>query len=301
MQKTTRNAFTQKGAEVQKVDQSGIWAYVESSYLNPDFDSACEGYEVDNGEGRIISVARWIYRCKRLLRKSNHIAVSVDNGEVLEPCYLVEPSSEDRLQDKTLVWLEPLPQLNGYVMIPGGLSHCGEGYGYYGYGSGSESGLGSSFLDCDSLLNCLCIEKNSEGRVTGLFVKKPDGNLVELAECDDFFDCTTYGVYTADYHFQINGEEFSGTVGLGYNALGHNIRIKFAIRTQSFISQDNPYGIVWIIIYIRSWWRNIWGRLPVWILVTDYFEYVRYCELGEDDLDIIRLSLIHISEPTRPY
>jgi hypothetical protein len=180
MQKATRNTFTQKGAEIQKINQSGIWAYVESSYLNPDFDSACNGYETSDGEGKIVSVAKWIYRCKRLLKKSNHIAVSIDNGEVLEPCYLIEPSSDDRLQDNTLVWLEPLPQLNGYVIIPGGPSHCGEVYGYYGYGS---ENLGSSLLECEDLAKCLCVKKNDQGHVTGVFIKTKDIRLVEIREC----------------------------------------------------------------------------------------------------------------------
>ena len=285
MQKATRSIFTQKGSEVQKINQSGIWAYVESSYPNPDFDSACNGYELGEGEGKIISVAKWIYRCKRLLRKSNHVAVSVDNGEVLEPCYLIEPSSEDRLQDKTLVWLEPLPQLNGYVIIPGGTSQCGEGYGSgSGLGPGSSLGSNPSLGDCDSLLNCLCVAKDSEGRVTGLFVKKPNGNLVEMGECYYPFDCIASGVYTADYHFQINGEEFSGTSNLSYHS---GNQVIFPIATQSFRSENNPFGIVYVRIYFPRYWRDIWGRPFANIVVSDYYDWVRYCVLREDDLDVV--------------
>jgi len=231
MQKATRNTFTQKGAEVQKIDQGGIWAYIVSSYLNPDFESACHGRDVIDEEDRIISAAKWIYRCKRLLKKSKHIIVSIDNGEILEPCYFIEPSSETRLQDKTLVWLEPLPQLNGYLVIPGGLSQC-EGYDYgsyvsydlyglYGSGSGQSGyGLGSGLVDCDSLLNCLCVQKNSQGKVTGVFVRKNDGSLVEIGICSTGggsgsgmeWCCPPDGTeYVLEYNFSVFGKSYSGT------------------------------------------------------------------------------------------
>ena len=107
MQRATRGHFTQKGADVQKIDQGGIWAYIDSSYKNPNFDEACNDFDKKDGDDTIISVARWVYKCRRLLRKSKHIIVSIDNGEILEPCYFVEPSSESRLPNETLVWLEP--------------------------------------------------------------------------------------------------------------------------------------------------------------------------------------------------
>jgi len=264
MQKATRNTFTQKGFEVQKINQSGIWAYVESSYLNPDFDSACNNYELGEGEGRIISVARWIYRCKRLLRKSNHIAVSVDNGEVLEPCYLIEPSSEERLQDKTLVWLEPLPQLNGYVIIPGGLSRCGEGYG-------------SSFLDCDSLLNCLCVTKTSYGNVTGLFVKKYDGRLEEVEDCYYYVSdaCGIFLPLVADFRIEINGEQYSGVV---LSASRDHFELRF------FTILESP-SMGRFSLGISGYYNHENGR--GYFTITLYSRGGFYCRLGENDLDVL--------------
>jgi len=284
MQKATRNAFTQKGFEVQKINQSGIWAYVESSYLNPDFDSACNGYEVGEGEGRIISVAKWIYRCKRLLRKSNHIAVSVDNGEVLEPCYLIEPSSDDRLQDKTLVWLEPLPQLNGYVIIPGGLSHCGEGYGYYGYGSGWESGIGSGLSDCDRLLNCLCVNKNNEGIVTDLLVKKPSGALVTAIRwCGEGYICDFWGPYFIEYQLETSsGERLEGATRWLWGGAGLFITI---LRTST-------WGVVQLKFYTRepSWLTE--GKSRAWISVERYPDAPidPFCVLYPEDIDSLTVG-----------
>jgi len=281
MQKATRNTFTQKGSEVQKIIQSGIWAYVESSYLNPNFDSACNGYEVGEGEGRIISVAKWIYRCKRLLRKSNHIAVSVDNGEVLEPCYLIEPSSDDRLQDKTLVWLEPLPQLNGYVIIPGGTSQCGEGYGSgSGLGPGSSIGSNPSLGDCDSLLNCLCVEKNSEGRVTGLFVKKSNGILEEVGACHLFYTpCFIWGPYVADYQIQVAGEQHSGT-------MMHRGRYDFNFEDR-IVSQ--LFSRFTTISLVGDFYRNpdrSFGELDVFFIqLLDPYSF--NCVLRKNDVDIV--------------
>ena len=202
MQKATRNTFIQKGAEVQKIDQGGIWAQIVASYPNPDFESVCFSQEVGSGSGNddeFVSVAKWVYKCRRLIRKSGHIVASIRNGEIFHPCYFVEPSTEKRFDAGTIVWLEPLPQLNGYLMIPGGISRChpiyGYDYGYYGsgsdigsgyldYGSGIGSGSGASGLvDCASLLNCLCVQKDSQGRVTGVFIKNPDGSLTEIMDC----------------------------------------------------------------------------------------------------------------------
>ena len=201
-QRATRNTFIQKGAEVQKIDQGGIWAQIVDSYPNPDFESVCFSQEVGSGSGNddeFVSVAKWVYKCRRLIRKSGHIVASIRNGEIFHPCYFVEPSTEKRFDAGTIVWLEPLPQLNGYLMIPGGISRChpiyGYDYGYYGsgsdigsgyldYGSGIGSGSGASGLvDCASLLNCLCVQKDSQGRVTGVFIKNPDGSLTEIMDC----------------------------------------------------------------------------------------------------------------------
>ena len=267
MQKATRSIFTQKGSEVQKINQSGIWAYVESSYPNPDFDSACEGYEVSDGEGRIISVAKWIYRCKRLLRKNNHIAVSIDNGEVLEPCYLIEPSSDNRLQDKTLVWLEPLPQLNGYVIIPGGTSQCGEGYG-------------SGLLDCDSLLNCLCVTKTSYGNVTGLFIKKYDGRLEEVEDCNYYVlgGCWWVIQYVADFQFEINGEQYSGTL-MSYP--------RDDMHYFFFTALESP-SLGRLSVYIRGrHHENGFSGFSIYLYSysSDFF-----CTLGLEDFDILAVN-----------
>jgi hypothetical protein len=240
-QRATRNTFTQKGAEVQKIDQGGIWAQIVSSYPNPDFDSVCFSEAVGSGSGNddeFVSVAKWVYKCRRLIRKSSHIVASIKNGEIFHPCYFVEPSTEKRFETGTIVWLEPLPQLNGYLMIPGGLSRCHPiyGYGSYGsYGSGSDIGSGylgygsgtsgigsgSGLVDCASLLNCLCVQKDSQGRVTGVFIRNPNGSLTEIMECGSGgigsgsgleYCCPPDGTeYVLEYNFTVFGKSYSGT------------------------------------------------------------------------------------------
>jgi hypothetical protein len=248
MQRANRSRFRQKGAEVQKIDQGGAWAYIESSYVNPDFEVLCGKVGKKDGQGSVMSVAKWVYRCKRLLRKSGHVVVSLNNGEILEPCYFIEPSSEKRFPNKTLVWLEPLPQLNGYVFIPGGTTEC-KGYGYYyygsgsglGYGSGSGSGLGgygygsgsgSGIGDCASLLNCLCVKKDSQGKVIGVYIKNTNGSLTEIGECPagsgsgpgsgsgGEICCPTAGVdYVLDYNITVLGNAYSGTTAPNWWAI----------------------------------------------------------------------------------
>ena len=243
MQKATRNTFIQKGAEVQKIDQGGIWAQIVDSYPNPDFDSVCFSQEVGSGSGNndeFVSVAKWVYKCRRLIRKSGHIVASIKNGEIFHPCYFVEPSIEKRFETGTIVWLEPLPQLNGYLMLPGGLSRCHpiygyDSYGYYGSGSGLGlgyldygSGIGSGLADCASLLNCLCVQKDSQGRVTGVFIKNSDGSLTEIMECGSgsggsgIFGsggglevcCPASGSeYILEYNFTVYGRRYTGTLG----------------------------------------------------------------------------------------
>ena len=242
-QRATRNTFIQKGAEVQKIDQGGIWAQIIDSYPNPDFESVCFSQEVGSGssnDDEFVSIAKWVYKCRRLIRKSGHIVASIKNGEILHPCYFVEPSTEKRFETGTIVWLEPLPQLNGYLMIPGGISRCHPiyGYGYYGsdygsgyldYGSGIGSGSGASGLvDCASLLNCLCVQKDAQGRVTGVFIKNPDGSLTEIMDCGSGsggsgiggsgggfgYCCPAEGSeYELDYNFQVYGRQYTGTLG----------------------------------------------------------------------------------------
>jgi len=84
-QRATRNTFIQKGAEVQKIDQGGIWAQIVDSYPNPDFESVCFSQEVGSGSGNddeFVSIAKWVYKCRRLIRKSGHIVASIRNGEI---------------------------------------------------------------------------------------------------------------------------------------------------------------------------------------------------------------------------
>jgi len=301
MQRATRNTFFQKGGEVQKIDQHGVWAIIESSYLNPEYERICIHGETPEDEDTVISVARWVYRCRRLLRKKDHIIVILYNGEIFEPCYFIEPSTHTRFENGTLVWLEPLPQLNGYLLFPGGLPECegseyyydygsgsalgpsgigsdygsgsdivsgyygsdsglvsgsgsatgigsgsgvgsdsglGSDYGYYGsvsvsgidYGSGSgTSGIsgtggtgGTGIIDCSALLNCLCVQKDSQGRVTGVFIKNPDGSLTEIMDCGSGSGgsggsgsggcCPPDGSwYVLDYDLEILGDTISGT------------------------------------------------------------------------------------------
>ena len=272
MQRATRNTFHQKGGEVQKIDQHGIWAIIESSYLNPEYERICIQGETPYDEDEVISVAKWVYRCRRLLRKKDHIIVILYNGEIFEPCYFIEPSIHTRFENGTLVWLEPLPQLNGYLLFPGGLPECTGSEYYYLYGSGSASGpsgIGSDYgsgsgsdivsgyygsdsgyygsvsvsgidygsasgtsgisgtggtggtgiIDCSALLNCLCVQKDSQGRVTGVFIRKPDGSLVEIGECpvgsggSGIGSCCppTGALYVVEYEFTLNGETYRGT------------------------------------------------------------------------------------------
>ena len=238
-QRATRNTFIQKGAEVQKIDQGGIWAQIVDSYPNPDFESVCLSQESGNDD-EFVSVAKWVYKCRRLIRKSGHIVASIRNGEIFHPCYFVEPSTEKRFDAGTIVWLEPLPQLNGYLMIPGGISRCHPIYGYdYGsysyYGSGSDIGFGyldygsgigsgsgvSGLVDCASLLNCLCVQKDNQGRVTGVFIKNPDGSLTEIMDCGSGSGGSGSGLenccppdgteYVLEYNFSVFGKSYSGT------------------------------------------------------------------------------------------
>jgi len=227
MQKATRNTFTQKGAEVQKIDQGGIWAQIIDSYPNPDFESVCFSQEVGSGssnDDEFVSIAKWVYKCRRLIRKSGHIVASIRNGEIFHPCYFVEPSTEKRFETGTIVWLEPLPQLNGYLMIPGGISRCHPiyGYGYYGLDYGSGIGSGSGLVDCSALLNCLCVQKDGQGRVTGVFIKNPDGSLTEIMDCGSGSGSGSGGGgggccppdgswYVLDYDLEILGDTISGT------------------------------------------------------------------------------------------
>jgi len=276
MQRATRNTFYQKGGEVQKIDQHGIWAIIESSYLNPEYERICVQGETPEDEDTIISIAKWVYRCRRLLRKSGHIVVILDNGEIFEPCYFIEPSIHTRFENGTLVWLEPLPQLNGYLLFPGGLPECtgseyyylygsvsasgpsgigsdygsgsgsdivsgyyGSDSGYYGsvsvsgidYGSGSgTSGIsgtggtgGTGIIDCSALLNCLCVQKDSQGRVTGVFIKNPDGSLTEIMDCGSGSGGSGIGggneiccppsnlAYILEYNFVVEGFQVSGS------------------------------------------------------------------------------------------
>jgi len=246
MQKATRNTFYQKGGEVQKIDQGGAWAIIIESYLNPDYDRICLSGESWDGEDKIISVAKWVYRCKRLLRKSGHIVVSIENGEILEPCYFIEPSIHTRFENGTLVWLEPLTQLNGYLLFPGGIPDCPSSEYYYEYGSGSGTGIGSDsgyygsvsgsgidygsgtsgtgvtgIIDCSALLNCLCVQKDNQGRVTGVFIKNPDGSLTEIMDCGSGSGGSGSGLenccppdgswYVLDYNLNILGDDISGT------------------------------------------------------------------------------------------
>ena len=248
MQKATRNTFYQKGGDVQKIDQGGVWAIVIESYLNPDYDRICLSGESWDGEDKIISVAKWVYRCKRLLRKSGHIVVSIENGEILEPCYFIEPSIHTRFENGTLVWLEPLTQLNGYLLFPGGIPDCPSSEYYYEYGSGSGTGIGSDsgyygsvsgsgidygsgtsgtgvtgIIDCSALLNCLCVQKDNQGRVTGVFIKNPDGSLTEIMDCGSGSGGSGIGggneiccppsnlAYILEYNFVVEGFQVSGS------------------------------------------------------------------------------------------
>jgi len=286
MQKATRNTFNQKGAEVQKLDQSGIWAYIVFSYPNPYYDEVVSQEVLVDGGDKIISVAKWVYKCKRLIKKSRHIAASLDNGEILEPCYFIEPSSERRFENGTVVWLEPLPQLNGYLLIPGGLPNLLQYYedydyedednggiirppwwGYYYYddyyyydyrpssppppfdddsdggGGGGDSDLGDYWyyypydyqygsgyygsgywpdgsghwpgggFDCYDLLSCLCVRKDSDGKVTGVFIRLPNGNLIEIMDCDLFGDPGSgMGGYWGYYY---GSDYYAGSIGSG--------------------------------------------------------------------------------------
>jgi len=285
MQKATRNTFSQKGAEVQKLDQSGIWAYIVFSYPNPYYDEVVSQEALVDGDDKIISVAKWVYKCKRLLKKSRHIAVSLDNGEILEPCYFIEPSSERRFDNGTVVWLEPLPQLNGYLLIPGGLPNLLQYYedydyddednggiirppwwGYYYYddyyyydyrpssppppfdddsdgGGGGDSDLGGYWyyypydyqygsgyygsgywpdgsghwpgggFDCYDLLSCLCVRKDSDGKVTGVFIRLPNGNLIEIMDCDLFGNPSGGMGGSWDYYY--GSDYYVGSIGSG--------------------------------------------------------------------------------------
>jgi len=308
-QRATRNTFIQKGAEVQKIDQGGIWAQIVDSYPNPDFESVCFSQEVGSGSGNddeFVSVAKWVYKCRRLIRKSGHIVASIRNGEIFHPCYFVEPSTEKRFDAGTIVWLEPLPQLNGYLMIPGGISRChpiyGYDYGYYGsgsdigsgyldYGSGIGSGSGASGLvDCASLLNCLCVQKDSQGRVTGVFIKNPDGSLTEIMDCGSGIGsgigggsgsggcCPQNGSeYVLEYDFVVSGRTFSG--------VSYSLVWMWGITGQSFTIPnppcDNGPPPVYLFVYFSARCEN--GNIyPSITLVCG----TPFCTLNPDDFEV---------------